>query len=109
MNTMSIAFQAKYRNLLDAAIKELGWTVNETSKDVLEVRTAKYGDPMIIDLKAERAEISRYQQDDLNKLKVQYARETLKFATRQKAWTYRPQLIQGQERGRETQGQIVRY
>jgi len=78
--TMSVEFHAKHRSVLDAAIDSLGWRVREMDNGVLSVN----GGWMTIYLKERRAVTS--SQQDLNRLKVAYSKESLKRAAKRNGW-----------------------
>jgi len=117
---MSVEFTADNAQMLETAIKELGWTHRKTKNgfEVLPSTTGEKAQPeyarqwadgwIEIDLKTKTSEQGERNRSNVNLLKREYSRQILKLACKQKGWIYRPTTTQnaGVE---QTTGQIVRY
>ena len=88
VRTVSVEFHAKHRDLLEAALKALGWTFQQADfGDILVVGRPNDWDPFTIDLNTSRATINDRQQDALNALKREYSRQCVRQVAKQNRWT----------------------
>ena len=88
---MSVEFKAKHKGLLQEALRALGLNYTLVNDIVDVVGLGK------IDLKKGTAEIERFGQPQLNKIKQQYSKEALRRAAKLQGWQFKQQ--QGQLKG----------
>ena len=89
VNTVSVEFKATSTEHLLAALKALGWSYNYDERaQRIYVRNFE------IDLAAGKAEITRYQQDYLNELKVAYSTEVVKSVAAKRRWVLKRRAAQ---------------
>ena len=85
VRTMSVEFQAKHRDLLDEALKSLGWNSYETDQGLILA-----GRGIRIDLGNQQAEVEAgVGQSNLNRLKQAYSEQALKRVARLKGWHHK--------------------
>lgn len=82
VRTVSVEFRAENRNLLDRAIKSLGWHAQELQDKRLDVQFGQ----IKFDLVAGKAEVLEGCQGKLNELKQAYSREAVKAAAKKCQW-----------------------
>ena len=70
VQTVSVEFHAKNRELLDKAIKELGWRVSENSARAMVVYPTNSYNALTLDLQTGHAAFADGQQSKLNELKA---------------------------------------
>lgn len=91
VQTISVKFNAKHRDVLDAALKDAGVKVISDVKGILTL-----DDGIVLDLEQGVAEVRPYQQAALNRLKQAYTAAALKKVCGQKRWAT---SWQGQRKG----------
>ncbi len=77
----SVVFKAKYRRVLDEALKRLGWG-RHWNHDMSKVTI---GD-ITIDLKKQEAMVPRNGQDVLNQIKQEYSMIIIEQVAKKKRW-----------------------
>lgn len=77
----SVVFKAKYRRVLDVALKRLGWG-RHWNADMTRVTI---GD-ITIDLERQEATVPRNGQDVLNQIKQEYSAVVLEQVAKKKRW-----------------------
>jgi len=85
VRTISVEFRAENRDVLDAAIKQLGWGAIRAFAD----RVTLPG--ISLDLEAGRAEVQEGFQGRLNELKRAYATEAVRAAAKKVRWSCKQQ------------------
>ena len=85
VQTMSVAFKAKHKDMLLAALMELNWQYQEIGQ---KIRILSQG--ITLDLATEQANLQssnlQASQDQLNTLKRAYAMEGVKVLARKQHW-----------------------
>jgi len=93
VRTMSVEFHARYRDLLEKALKESGFhDWHETQSNVFVV----FGLGRL-DLNEGKAEIGPYNQVKLNRLKQAYSKQALRRAAKLQGWQMK--MKEGQMKG----------
>lgn len=82
VRTMSVEFKAKHVDVLEQALKNLGWYYN-----INQDRVTTRG--MTIWLEKNRADIQDYQQRELNELKRAYSSAAIDKVTKRNLWQRR--------------------
>jgi len=80
VRTISVEFKAENRDLLEDAVKSLGWSFRKLGNGVYQVND------MTLDLNQGKAEIGTNQQSNLNRLKVAYSQAAVRKVAKQKGW-----------------------
>jgi hypothetical protein len=98
VRTMSVEFKAENRDLLDAALKALGWKVYEQFSGQLIVGNGE----IKINLKTGMAEVQVGSQAKLNELKRAYSRQSINAAAKKAGWQVSSSL------GVSTSGKLIK-
>jgi len=88
VQTMSVEFQAKHKDLLEKAILKLGWQL----KYIDNGKSIVVGEPstsFTIDLANKKATILSSQQSQLNRLKQAYSQQAVQKVAQLNKWQMR--------------------
>lgn len=85
VQTVSVEFKIAHRDLLDKALKTLGWAfVNNGQHYTICLSPTSRN--ILLDLGTGKATLNNDQQGKLNELKQAYAMEAIKLATQSVGW-----------------------
>ncbi len=85
VQTVSVAFKVAHVDLLELAIRALGWSSVE-SYDRNKLVVGPIGVSLVINLATGQAEVRADQQPRLNELKRAYSHEAIKLAAKLGGW-----------------------
>ena len=85
VNTVSVEFKIAHRNLLEAAVKVLGWSIRSNTTTSVLVEDQSFNS-LLIDLVGGKVSIRDGQQGVLNQLKRAYSLEAVKLAAKVGGW-----------------------
>ena len=87
VRTMSVEFKVAHRDLLERALKALGWSYHINSLNEVVTIPGYFDAPITVNLLTGKATITEGQQANLNILKRAYSKEALRQVARLNSWT----------------------
>ena len=85
VRTLSVEFQAKYRDLLEEAIADLGWSLDQLKEGRWQI-FPQGATSFLVDLDQGKATITDGQQRHLNQLKVAYSQAAVRKVAKKRGW-----------------------
>ena len=100
VQSVSVVFKVAHRDLLEKALRVLGWNSVESAGDSARLTIGPYGSSIVLDLRNGAASFREDQQNLFNELKRAYSRQAINFAAKLGGWQIKNKSA--------TKGQLVR-